>query len=285
MDQVAALDGVDAALGSVTFRSSVRPTEGGSVVEATSPDNVMYVVGTDLDRAQALRSFDLVAGALPAPDADEVVVARQIADDLDLATGDSIALATPSGSPLATISGILDSVGAGLAFQGAVGYTSTATAQRMLGKGDVITGVEATLADGVDTDAWIAEHRDALGQSLTIQDAEDAAAGFREFINAISAGLTLMSVIAVFVGGFLVFLTFSVAVAERTPTYGILRALGARPAQVRRVVLTEAGVLGLRGEPRRRSWSAGSSPARASASSSRCSRSSSRRSGCRSGPP
>ena len=54
-----------------------------------------------------------------------------------------------------------------------------------------------------------------------------------------------MSVIAVFVGGFLVFLTFSVAVAERTPTYGILRALGARPAQVRRVVLTEAGVLGL----------------------------------------
>ena len=60
-----------------------------------------------------------------------------------------------------------------------------------------------------------------------------------------------MSVIAVFVGGFLVFLTFSVAVAERTPTYGILRALGARPAQVRRVVLTEAGVLGLRRERRR----------------------------------
>ena len=118
VDQVAALDGVDAALGSVTFRSSVRPTEAGSPIEATSPDNVMYVVGTDLDRAQALRSFDLVAGALPAPDADEVVVARQVADDLDLATGDSIALATPSGSPLVTISGILDSVGRGARFPG-----------------------------------------------------------------------------------------------------------------------------------------------------------------------
>jgi putative ABC transport system permease protein len=245
VDQVAALDGVDAALGSVTFRSSVRPTEDGSAIQATSPDNVLFVVGTDLDRARDLRSFDLVEGALPAPDADEIVVARHIADDLDLATGDSIALATPSGSPLATISGILGSAGAGLGFQGAVGYTSTSTAQRMFGKGDVITGVEAVLSDGVDTEVWIAEHRDALGQSLTIQDADDAAAGFRELITAISAGLTLMSVIAVFVGGFLVFLTFSVAVAERTPTYGILRALGAQPAQVRRVVLTEAGVLGL----------------------------------------
>ena len=119
-----------------------------------------------------------------------------------------------------TISGVLESVGAGLGFQGAVAYTSTATAQTLLGKGDVITGVDVVLADGVDTDEWIDDHRDVLGESLTIQDAEDAAAGFREFITAISAGLMLMSVIAVFVGGFLVFLTFSVAVAERTQTYG-----------------------------------------------------------------
>ena len=109
----------------------------------------------------------------------------------------------------------------------------------------MITGVEIALADGLDSDTWIDEHREAIGESLTIQDADDAAAPFRDFITAISGALTLMSVIAVFVGGFLVFLTFSVAVAERTPTYGILRALGAQPAQVRRVVLTEAAVLGL----------------------------------------
>ena len=224
--------------------------DGGDGSAASSPETTSCTWSAPTSiAAQDLRSFDLLDGALPAPEADEIVLARRIADDLDLATGDTIALATPGGSQVVTISGILDSEGAGLGFQGAVAYTSTATAQRLFGKGDVITGVEIALADGLDSDAWIDEHREAIGESLTIQDADDAAAPFRDFITAISGALTLMSVIAVFVGGFLVFLTFSVAVAERTPTYGILRALGAQPAQVRRVVLTEAACSGC-GEPR-----------------------------------
>jgi MFS family permease len=60
----------------------------------------------------------------------------------------------------------------------------------------------------------------------------------------ITSASEIMSVIAVFVGGFLVFVTFSVAVAERTQTFGILRATGARPSQVLRVVLVEAAALG-----------------------------------------
>jgi putative ABC transport system permease protein len=109
----------------------------------------------------------------------------------------------------------------------------------------VATSVDVALAPGVDADEWIETHRAALGEALTIQPAEDVAAGFRDYVAAITAGLTLMSVIAVFVGGFLVFVTFSVAVAERTHTFGILRATGARPIQVLRVVLVEAATLGL----------------------------------------
>ena len=108
VDQVAALDGVETAVGSVTFRSSAWPVTEGTAPPVVSRDNVLYVVGTDLDRAQDLRSFDLLDGALPAPEADEIVLARRIADDLDLATGDTIALATPGGSQVVTISGILE---------------------------------------------------------------------------------------------------------------------------------------------------------------------------------
>src|SRR5207302_4073565 len=61
---------------------------------------------------------------------------------------------------------------------------------------------------------------------------------------AVNGALTLISVIALFVGAFLIFLTFSLAVAERTRTYGTLRALGAVPRQVRRLVVTEAAILG-----------------------------------------
>lgn len=242
--EIATLDGVERTLGSVTLRSSARRA-GDAPATRSSRDNVMFVVGTDLTVASQLRQYDLRAGALPAAGGGEIAVARTLAEDLDLSTGDLIVLATPAGNREVLVSGVLESVGAGLGFQGAVGYTSTATAQDLLGQGNVVTGVDVVLADGTDTDAWIDDHRGALGDSLTIQDARDGAAGFRDFIAAISGGLTLMSVIAVFVGGFLVFLTFSVAVAERTKTYGTLRALGAHPGQVRRVVLGEAAVLGL----------------------------------------
>ena len=246
MDQVAALDGVDAALGSVTFRSSARPTEGGSVIEATSPDNVMYVVGTDLDRAQALRSFDLVVGALPA----RLVRTRSWwpARSRTTSTWPRV-IRSPwrprRGARWPRSRGSSTRSVRGLGFQGAVGYTSTTTAQRMLGKGDVITGVEAALADGVDTDAWIAEHRDALGQSLTIQGAEDAVAGFREVHRRDQRGADadvgdrglrgrLPRVPHLLGGG-----------RGAHPDLRHPARAGGRPAQVRRVVLTEAGVLGL----------------------------------------
>src|SRR5205814_9438278 len=82
------------------------------------------------------------------------------------------------------------------------------------------------------------------GDRVSMQDTHNASSGFRSFVAGVNAALTLISVIALFVGGFLIFLTFSLAVAERTRVYGTLRALGAVPKQVRRVVVTEAALLG-----------------------------------------
>ncbi len=77
-----------------------------------------------------------------------------------------------------------------------------------------------------------------------MQPASEAAQEFRTFITSVNAALTLTSAIALFVGGFLVFLTFSLAVAERVRDHGTLRALGAQPRQVRRIVVVEALTLG-----------------------------------------
>src|SRR5205807_2298103 len=49
---------------------------------------------------------------------------------------------------------------------------------------------------------------------------------------------------AVFVGAFLIYLTFSMAVVERTRTYGTLHAVGSTSGQVARAVLREALLLG-----------------------------------------
>jgi putative ABC transport system permease protein len=243
-DHIREIDGVETALGQVTLRSSVVPEPGQPA--ASARDRITFVVGTDLTAAADVRTFDLASGSLPDSDG-QVVLGRASADELDLEAGDKVALTTPTGSQRVLVTGILERSGAGLAFQGGVAYASIATAREMLGQDDVLTGVDVVLDDGLDPDDWIASHRDDVPDEVFLQNADDVAAEFRQFLVAISGGLMLMAAIAMFVGGFLVFLTFTVAVAERTRTYGTLRALGAHPRQVRRVVLGEAVVLGLLG--------------------------------------
>jgi putative ABC transport system permease protein len=244
VDEIAALDGVEVALGQVTVRSSVLPARGQH--GASTRDRITFVVGTDLAAAAGIRSFDLESGSLPSKDG-EVVVGRGSADAIGLEVGDEVGLTTPTGSTPVRVTGILDRSGAGLAFQGGVAYASLPTVREMLGKGEVLTGVDIVLDDGEDANRWIGTHRDALPDGLYLQNADNVASDFRRFLVAISGGLMLMAAIAMFVGGFLVFLTFTIAVAERTRTYGTLRALGAHPRQVRRVVIGEAVALGLAG--------------------------------------
>ena len=99
----------------------------------------------------------------------------------------------------------------------------------MLGKGDVYTSVEVVLRDGVDVNKWIDDRSEALGNSVSFVKSDEANAGFRGFVAAVNGAMTLGSAIALFVGGFLIFLTFSLAVAERTRTYGTMRALARCP--------------------------------------------------------
>lgn len=59
--------------------------------------------------------------------------------------------------------------------------------------------------------------------------------------------LLVFGFIAVFVGSFLIFNTFSITVAQRVSEFGMLRTLGASRRQILASVLVEAGVIGLVG--------------------------------------
>jgi putative ABC transport system permease protein len=60
-------------------------------------------------------------------------------------------------------------------------------------------------------------------------------------------GLSFFSLIAIFVGAFLIYNTFSMTVVERTREIGMLRAIGTSRAYVLRMVLAEAVLLSLVG--------------------------------------
>ena len=202
----------------------------------------ILVIGSDLAATDELIGLPLTEGRLPTRRAPELVITDGVADEYDVGVGDRVEVATPDGTAPMDVVGLLADSGAGVIPD--VAYTSLEAGQALLGRGDLINGIRVVLADGVDPGDWIDAHRGGLGDSLTIQEAEESAEGFRTFITSVNTALTLTSAIALFVGGFLVFLTFSLAVAERVRDHGTLRALGAQPRQVRRVVVVEALVLG-----------------------------------------
>lgn len=244
LDAVRARDGVEAAVASVAFRSTITPADldADPSDPASIRERTVFVTGVG-DDFSLVNTLEVVEGRQPSPGAAEVLVPRRLASSQDVAVADQIQIATPAGPTPATVVGVLADRGAATSNQGNVVYTSPGFARAALGTPDGISGIQVVLEPGVDAGRWIDANRGELA-GVAVQDASQVAAGFADFITGVSSALTLVAAVAVFIGGFLVYLTFSVAVAERTRVLGTLRALGATARRVRRLVVVEAAMLG-----------------------------------------
>src|SRR5206468_4414773 len=75
--------------------------------------------------------------------------------------------------------------------------------------------------------------------------AEQQAQDLSDALGFIRVALLIFAGVALLVGGFLIFNTFTVTVAQRTKEFALLRVLGASRAQVMRSVLLETFAVGL----------------------------------------
>lgn len=74
---------------------------------------------------------------------------------------------------------------------------------------------------------------------------EDDQADFQEAIGFLNTALLVFAGIAVLVGGFIIYNTFSIIIAQRMKEMALLRAVGATSRQVTRMVVVEALLVGL----------------------------------------
>ena len=127
----------------------------------------------------------------------------------------------------------------------------TATAQAVAGKPGAFTEIDIGSAPGVTTDqlvtrvgAVMPKNYEAVSAAVA---ASEAAAGFDSFFNLFNTFLLVFAVIALLVGAFLIFNTFTILIGQRTRELALLRAVGAGRGQVMTSVMGEALLTGLFG--------------------------------------
>jgi len=114
-----------------------------------------------------------------------------------------------------------------------------------------ITEVDLEAVEGMSPEALAGRVRAALGEGVVVRTGEEAdtatARDFGEILGYLTTGLLVFGAIALLVGAFVIFNTFTITIAQRTRELGMLRTLGASRRQVLRAVLFEALLIGAAG--------------------------------------
>lgn len=146
-----------------------------------------------------------------------------------------------SGLELRAVS-VAGTVGAG---GGPLAVMDIAAAQDLFGKGGQLSRIDVRLRPGAQAQGFIASLQ--LPPGITATAPGDAAERVSQLSRAYRVNLTVLALVALFTGAFLVFSVLSLSVAKRAQQFALLGVLGLTGRERLQLVLAESVLLGLLG--------------------------------------
>jgi putative ABC transport system permease protein len=190
--------------------------------------------------------FNVVRGRR-ARSGPEMVVERNWARDRDIALGQTVAVATPTGRARLHVVGVFEfSSGVGFGGQG-LAAVPLAEARALMDRPTGYFQVSVVARDRGNVDELQARLQGRLGKRYEVQTPSQVGDDFSAQVEAFNTILYFFSGVALFVGGFLILNSFNMTVLQRMRELGTLRTLGATPRMVVRTVMVEALALGILG--------------------------------------
>jgi putative ABC transport system permease protein len=230
------------------------------VIEAVVSTNVraqgsLLILGVDLTGDRSLRDYDLESGDDAVIDdplvflaqPDSIMLSREFAENNDLRISSQLVLGTAEGERPFTVRGIMKASGLASAFGGNLAVMDIYAAQKMFGRGRTFDRIDVALVPGHSIAEGARELQAALGAGFQIDPPSGRGQHFEAMIASYSVMMGASSLFALFIGLFIIYNSFAIAVTERRSEIGILRALGATRTQIRWLFLGESAVTGIVG--------------------------------------
>ena len=215
----------------------------------------LLILAVDMTGDRSLRDYDfdnadqdviddpLIFLAQP----DSLILTSEFAARNHIAIGGKVAFDTMQGRKQFTVRGILKAGGMAQAFGGNLGIMDIYAAQNVFGRGRHFDRIDIGLAEGVSLEQGEAALTALLGPGFTVEPPSGRGRQFESLLGVYTLAMTVSSMFALFIGMFIIYNSFAIAVTQRRAEIGILRALGATRGQIRTLFLGESAIAGLIG--------------------------------------
>ncbi|MDQ3380221.1 MAG: ABC transporter permease [Actinomycetota bacterium] len=247
LNTVRGVEGVALATGTVLDERNTKilTSEGRAVSSEGAP-----TFGFGIDTAPELDQFNplnVLEGRWPAS-ADEVVIDVGTADDQGYSVGDTVEISTLQPKRSFELVGVaqygsLDSLG-----NASFAVFTIPAAQELLDREGQYDAISVVASEGITEDDLVAAIEPVLPETAKVvsatAEAEDQVDEVNEFTAIFRYFLLVFAGIALFVGAFVIFNTFSITVAQRTREFATLRTIGASRRQILGSVILESLVIG-----------------------------------------
>jgi ABC-type lipoprotein release transport system permease subunit len=242
LDAVREVDGVAAATGDVSGYAQLVQRDGKAYSTNGPP-----TLGQNWDPEPRTSPYTLRSGEGP-DGPSEVAIDAVTAEKTGYGVGDRVPVLLPEGTQTFTVTGVFgfgesDNLGGA-----SIAAFEPATARALFAQPGELLSVRIAAGDGVSD----AELRDRVAAvlpqgALALTGADSAAQQADEikgFFGFFQTFLLVFAGVALFVGAFLIFNTFTILVAQRQRELALLRALGASRGQVTTSVVVESVLVG-----------------------------------------
>jgi putative ABC transport system permease protein len=243
LDRVRQVPGVEKAVGGIFSTVSFVDAEGDRLGTGLAPEFASSTSPKPFDTLTYIEGH-------PPRTADTASIDESTADREGLEIGGTLRIAGEAGVKAYRIVGI-QRLGDTSSGASGTAQLTLSEAQRLTGKEGEFDGISVQAAPGVSPGELSQRIRRVLPPRVTVetgtQAAERQSQDIKDQLSFFRIILLVFGGVALLVGSFLIFNTFSITIAQRIRELGMLRTLGATRGQILRGMLLEATVIGVVG--------------------------------------